>query len=58
MALSGIQWQELAVLSRELENIRHSKPKDERTPEDQAIVNYFKLRVADLEEQKTSRISK
>lgn len=54
MALSGMQWQELAVLSRELDIIRHNKPKDKRTPEDQAIVDYFKLRVANLEEQKTS----
>ena len=57
MALSGIQWQELAVLSRELDIIRHNKPKDKRTPEDQAIVDYFKLRVADLEEQKVTRTS-
>ena len=40
MALSGMQWQELAVLSRELDIIRHNKPKDKRTPEDQAIVDY------------------
>lgn len=57
MALSGIQWQELAVLTRELETIRHTKPKP-RAPEDQAIVEYFKLRLKQLEEQKTKHTLK
>ena len=58
MALSGMQWQELAVLSRELESFRRDKPKEKRTPEDQAIVDYFKLRVANLEEKKATHTSK
>jgi len=54
MALSGMQWQELAVLTRELEHVRLSKPKEKRSADDKAIVKYFKIRLKELEEQKTN----
>lgn len=52
MALSGIEWHQLSVLSNELRDLRNSKPKDERTPEEKAIVRYLKTRVNHLENKK------
>lgn len=52
MALSGIEWHQLSVLSNELRDLRNSKPKDERTSEEKAIVRYLKTRVNQLETKK------
>ena len=52
MALSGIEWHQLSVLSNELRDLRNSKPKDERTSEEKAIVRYLKTRVNHLENKK------
>ena len=56
MALSGIEWQELAVLTRELTNLRNRKPRENRTIEEQAVIDYFKERLADIEEKKKEKI--
>lgn len=56
MALSGIEWQELAVLTRELTNLRNRKPRENRTIEEQAVIDYFKERLADIEEKKNQKI--
>ena len=34
MALSGIEWHQLSVLSNELRDLRASKPKEERNSEE------------------------
>lgn len=52
MALSGIEWHQLSVLSNELRDLRNSKPKKERTAEEDAIVRYLKTRVNRLESKK------
>jgi hypothetical protein len=52
MALSGIEWHQLSVLSNELRDLRNSKPKEERTSEEKAIVRYLKTRVNYLENKK------
>jgi len=52
MALSGIEWHQLSVLSNELRDLRNSKPKKERTAEEEAIVRYLKTRVNRLESKK------
>ena len=52
MALSGIEWHQLSVLSNELRDLRNSKPKEERTSEEKAIVRYLKTRVNHLENKK------
>lgn len=52
MALSGIEWHQLSVLSGELRELRASKPKEERSSEDEAIVRYLKTRVNQLENKK------
>jgi hypothetical protein len=52
MALSGIEWHQLSVLSNELRDLRASKPKEERNSEDEAIVRYLKTRVNHLENKK------
>ena len=55
MALSGIEWQEFAVLTRELTNLRNRKPRENRTIEEQAVIDYFKERLADIEEKKNQK---
>lgn len=52
MALSGIEWHQLSVLSNELRDLRASKPKEERNSEEKAIVRYLKTRVNQLETKK------
>ena len=52
MALSGIEWHQLSVLSNELRDLRASKPKEERNSEEKAIVRYLKTRVNYLENKK------
>lgn len=52
MALSGIEWHQLSVLSNELRDLRNSKPKKDRTAEEEAIVRYLKTRVNRLESKK------
>ena len=56
MALSGIEWQELAVLTRELETLRQRKPREKRTIEEQAVIDYFEERLANIEEKKNQKI--
>ena len=52
MALSGIEWHQLSVLSNELRDLRASKPKEDRNSEEKAIVRYLKTRVNQLEHKK------
>ena len=52
MALSGIEWHQLSVLSNELRDLRNSKLKKDRTAEEEAIVRYLKTRVNRLETKK------
>lgn len=52
MALSGIEWHQLSVLSNELRDLRNSKPKKDRTSEEEAVVRYLKTRVNRLEVKK------
>jgi hypothetical protein len=56
MALSGIEWQVLAVLTGELQNLQNCKPRENRTIEEQAVIDYFKERVANIEEKKNQKI--
>lgn len=52
MSLSGIEWHQLSVLSGELRDLRASKPKEERTKQEAAVVRYLKTRVNHLENKK------
>ena len=52
MALSGIEWHQLSVLGTELRDLRASKPKEKRSPEDKAVVRYLKTRINKLENKK------
>jgi len=52
MALSGIEWHQLSVFGAELRDLRARKPKEKRSPEDQAVVRYLKLRINQLENKK------
>ena len=52
MALSGIEWHQLSVFGAELRDLRARKSKEERSPEDKAVVRYLKLRINQLENKK------
>lgn len=52
MALSGIEWHQLSVFGAELRDLRASKPKEQRSSEDEAIVRYLKTRINQLENKK------
>ena len=52
MALSGIEWQLQASFKTELLQIRASKPKEERSTEEKAVVRYLKYRIDELENKK------
>lgn len=52
MALSGIEWNQLAALTNELRDLRASKPKEERNKEEEAVVRYLKTRINRLETKK------
>jgi len=49
MSLSGIEWHQKSIFDSELRSLRCKKPKHERTPEEQAVVKYFKTRLNQLE---------
>lgn len=55
MALSGIEWSRKAIFDNELRDLRLSKPKEDRTPKEQAVVDYFKLIVKELNNKKDSK---
>jgi len=48
MSLSGIEWHKKSIFDSELRTLK-SKPKDKRSPEEQAVVEYLKLRLDELE---------
>lgn len=52
MALSGIEWQLQASFKTELLQIRASKPKEERSKQEKAVVRYLKHRINELENKK------
>ena len=56
MGLSSTDWQEFAVLSRELSLLRRQKAREERTIEEQAVVDYFKKRIEVMEEKKKEKV--
>jgi hypothetical protein len=56
MALSSTDWQEFAVLSRELSILRREKVREERTIEEQAVIDYFKKRIEVIEEKKKEKV--
>lgn len=57
MALSSTDWQEFAVLNRELSVLRSKKSREERTIEEQAVIDYFKERIASFEEKKKELVN-
>lgn len=57
MALSSTDWQEFAVLNRELSSLRSKKSREERTIEEQAVIDYFKERIASIEEKKKELVN-
>lgn len=57
MALSSTDWQEFAVLSRELSILRRQKHREERTIEEQAVIDYFKYRIGVIEEKKKEKVN-
>jgi len=57
MALSSTDWQEFAVLSRELSILRSKKNREERTIEEQAVIDYFKYRIGVIEEKKKEKVN-
>jgi hypothetical protein len=56
MALSSTDWQEFAVLSRELSILRREKVREERTIEEQAVIDYFKKRIEVIEKKKKEKV--
>lgn len=57
MSLSGIEWHQKSIFDSELRSLK-CKPKNERTPEEQAVVKYFKTRLNQLETKLNSARSK
>jgi len=55
MALSGIEWSRKAVFDTELRNLQSNKSKENRTPEEQAVVDYFKVIVKQLNDKKDNK---
>ena len=57
MALSGIEWNMASVFDTELRSLRAKTPKKERSPEEQAIVDYLKLRIHELDVKKNQPVT-
>lgn len=55
MALSGIEWNMVNVFDTELRTLRaNTPPKEERSSEEQAIIDYLKSRIQELEDKRNT----
>lgn len=52
MALSGLEWNMASVFDTELRTLRAKTPRDQRSTEEQTIVDYLKQRIQELDEKK------
>lgn len=57
MALSGIEWNMAAVFDTELRSLRSKISKEDRSPEEQAIVDYLKQRIHELDVKKKEPVT-
>ena len=57
MALSGIEWNMASVFDTELRSLRSRTPKEDRSPEEQVIVEYLKQRIHELDVKKKQPIT-
>lgn len=52
MALSGTEWNKLSVFDSVLRDLER-KPSEQRTEKEQAVIDYFKKQIEDLQEKKS-----
>lgn len=57
MALSGIEWNMASVFDTELRSLRSRTSKEDRSPEEQVIVEYLKQRIQELDVKKKEPIT-
>lgn len=58
MALSGIEWNMMNVFDTELRTLRANTPlKEERSSEEQAIIDYLKSRIQELEDKRNTPLT-
>lgn len=57
MALSGIEWNMASVFDTELRTLRSRTSKEDRSPEEQVIVEYLKQRIHELDVKKKEPVT-
>ena len=57
MALSGIEWNMASVFDTELRSLRSRTSKEDRSPEEQVIVEYLKQRIQELDVKKKEPVT-
>ena len=57
MALSGIEWNMASVFDTELRSLRSRTAKEDRSPEEQVIVEYLKQRIHELDVKKKQPVT-
>jgi len=57
MALSGIEWNMASVFDTELRSLRSRTSKEDRSPEEQVIVEYLKQRIHELDVKKKQPVT-
>ena len=57
MALSGIEWNMASVFDTELRTLRSRTSKEDRSPEEQVIVEYLKQRIHELDVKKKQPVT-
>jgi len=57
MALSGIEWNMASVFDTELRSLRSRTSKEDRSSEEQVIVDYLKQRIHELDVKKKQPVT-